>query len=357
MVKLSIVLYVSNAEKYLEDSLNSLYNQTFKDYEILFIDDKSTDKSLSFIKKFSKKFNHFKIISLKNYDYSVAVNKCINWVDSKYIYFMDAHNILKPDALDTIYELAQKNKVDFLICDAFNDKVLDSVMLRKLESRNKLNKYTINTFNYTELREFLFEFDCNLENKLYSVDFIKRNNLKLPENLSFSDYVFFYDSLLLAGRIYYMMDYIFEDESLNILSSYITDSRLYDCIEVLNLIIDVFKRHSQFDKYKRLLFNKKFDLMIDRFYRIDEEYKENYFKLMKEELLTILTNKKDASNFMNNLNYHNKKLFEQVLISENMYEYLLLRDTYLERIKYDNLFNHNVCLKQYLNDKVITCTK
>ena len=60
---------------------------------------------------------------------------------------------------------------------------------------------------------------------------------------------------------------------------------------------------------------------------------------------------------MNNLNYHNKKLFEQILISENMYEYLLLRDTYLDRIKFDNTLNRNICLKPYLKDKVITCTK
>ena len=357
MVKLSIVMYVSNAEKYLEDSLNSLLNQTFNDYEILFIDDKSSDKSLSFIKKFSKKFNHFKIISLKNYDYSVAINKCINWVEGKYIYFMDAHNILNQDALSIIYGSAEKNRVDFLICDAFNDKIFDSFMLRKLESRSKLNKFTENTFNYTEVRDLLFEFDCNLENKLFSVDFIKKNNLLLHENLSFSDYVFFYDSLLSADRIFYVRDSIFDENSLNIMSSYITNSKLNDCIDVSNLIIDVFKKHSLFDKYKRLLFNKKFDLMMDCFYRIDEDYKEEYFKLMKNDLFNILMNKREGKEFMNNLNYHNKKLFEQVLISENMYEYLLLRDTYLDRIKFDNTLNRNICLKPYLKDKVITCTK
>ncbi len=105
MSKFSVVIPLYNKEDFIKNSLNSVLSQTFQDFEIIIIDDCSTDRSLSIVKHFIDK--RIKIIEhSKNKGLSASRNTGINTASAEYIAFLDADDLWKPGFLE---------KIDFLI--------------------------------------------------------------------------------------------------------------------------------------------------------------------------------------------------------------------------------------------------
>lgn len=112
---LSIIVPVYNVESYLRDSLNSLLNQTFPDYEVICVNDGSTDNSLNILEEFSKKDARIKVISQENKGLSATRNVGIRNSTGKYISFLDSDDFLKPNAYAKIYSVILENDVDTII--------------------------------------------------------------------------------------------------------------------------------------------------------------------------------------------------------------------------------------------------
>ncbi|WP_288735322.1 glycosyltransferase family 2 protein [uncultured Phocaeicola sp.] len=112
---LSIIVPVYNVESYLHDSLNSLLNQTFPDYEVICVNDGSTDNSLNILEEFSKKDTRIKVISQENKGLSATRNIGIRNSTGKYISFLDSDDFLKPDTYAKIYSVILENDVDTII--------------------------------------------------------------------------------------------------------------------------------------------------------------------------------------------------------------------------------------------------
>ena len=89
MTKFSIIVPVYNVEKYLKECLDSIVNQTFGDFEIICINDESTDSSLDILKEYSEHDSRFVVISQKNQGQGVARNKGINLAKGEYVLFVD----------------------------------------------------------------------------------------------------------------------------------------------------------------------------------------------------------------------------------------------------------------------------
>lgn len=116
MSKISIIIPVYNAEKYLEMSLNSVRNQTFTDYEVICMNDGSTDNSLLILKKFAEQDNRFKIYSQSNSGGSITRNNALKKATGKYIAFLDNDDIYHPSYLERLYENIEKYGADVSCC-------------------------------------------------------------------------------------------------------------------------------------------------------------------------------------------------------------------------------------------------
>ena len=111
-IKISVIVPVFNAEKYLKMCLNSLVSQTLKNIEIICIDDGSTDNSLAILDKFKSKDDRIKIIKQKNYGVSMARNNGISEAQGEYIGFVDADDWVDKDFFEKLYNAAQKYNAD-----------------------------------------------------------------------------------------------------------------------------------------------------------------------------------------------------------------------------------------------------
>lgn len=118
---ISVVIPVYNVEKYIRDCINSLKHQTFDDFEVVFVDDGSTDTSLQIIKQQTKDFaGKFILVEQENRGVSVARNRGIEKAIGEYICFVDSDDILDPKYLETLYCNMVKYEADVSVinkCD------------------------------------------------------------------------------------------------------------------------------------------------------------------------------------------------------------------------------------------------
>lgn len=109
MDKISVIVPVYNAEKWLAEAMESLQSQTYKDFEVIVVNDGSTDNSETIIRDFCRKDSRFRLISQPNAGVSAARNHGIDMANGEWIAFMDADDIMPPDALEVMMSHARKS--------------------------------------------------------------------------------------------------------------------------------------------------------------------------------------------------------------------------------------------------------
>ena len=140
--RFSIIIPVYNVEKYLEDCLNSVYNQSYDNYEVIIINDGSTDNSSKVIEKYKKNKNTI-IIKQKNKGLSTSRNIGIKHSTGEYLIFLDADDYLELDSLKIL-----NNNIK-------NEDILRFQIIEVNENKDKLNKIKENGFkNLTGIKAF-----------------------------------------------------------------------------------------------------------------------------------------------------------------------------------------------------------
>lgn len=115
MIGISIIIPVYNAEKYLKYCFKTLDDQTFRDFEVVFVNDGSTDGSLQLIEDYVKDKENCKVYSKENGGQSSARNLALTKISGEYIIFLDCDDYLDNDYLEVLYSTAKKNHSDVVI--------------------------------------------------------------------------------------------------------------------------------------------------------------------------------------------------------------------------------------------------
>jgi len=115
---ISVVMSVYNAEKYLDEAIQSILNQTYKDFEFIIINDGSTDKSLKIIKKYKSQDERIVLISRENRGLVASLNEGIEKARGKYIARMDADDISLPDRFEEQLRFMEENS-DIGVCGSW----------------------------------------------------------------------------------------------------------------------------------------------------------------------------------------------------------------------------------------------
>lgn len=116
MCEVSIIVPIYNVEKYLNRCLDSLVNQTFKDIEIIALNNGSTDSSLDILKDYASNDNRITIIDNENLGVSKARNIGIDKASGKYIVFVDSDDWIDTNMIEVLYSNITKNNCDLVMC-------------------------------------------------------------------------------------------------------------------------------------------------------------------------------------------------------------------------------------------------
>ena len=210
---ISVIVPIYNVERYLEKCINSITKQTYKNLEIILVNDGSTDNSLNICQKIEKSDKRIKIINKKNEGVSIARNEGWKIANGKYVTFIDSDDYIQNDMIQYLYEIILKG-VDIAICDYI---ILDEKNNRKIRNYNCTNKISI-----LEQKEALIRLlkDKEIHNyawaKLYKMELFK--NIKYPVGRKMEDLGIMYKLFLEAVKIGYGTEkkyfYIQREESI-----------------------------------------------------------------------------------------------------------------------------------------------
>lgn len=191
MPKVSVILPVYNVEKYLLRSLNSIVVQTFKDFEVILVDDGSTDRSPEICDQFAKENKNTTVIHKKNGGLSSARNAGLAIAKGEYTYFMDSDDYIEPILLETCVSWMEKG-YDLV---AFNCEV------KELDNSISVRDHEYGEFKMNSQRErFLFILNKMYEGKIswevwalfFKKELIVKHNLSFYDNrLIFAEDQFF----------------------------------------------------------------------------------------------------------------------------------------------------------------------
>lgn len=166
MPKISVIIPVYNVEAYLQETLDCLYFQTFKDLEIICVDDGSTDSSLSLLQEYSKKDFRVKIISQPNKGQNFARNVGLKYANGDYIHFLDSDDLLNRDFYKKLYNNAIKNNTDLVYCSClkFGEEIQDTEEYPFSNNGKPLQEWTTSTvWFFLVKRKYVFDFETSLK--------------------------------------------------------------------------------------------------------------------------------------------------------------------------------------------------
>ena len=196
MTKLSIVIPVYNTEKYLKKCLDSIFSQTFKDFEVICVDDGSTDNSLEVLKQFPL----VRIIKKQNKGSGAARNIALACTKGEYVLFVDSDDWLVDCAFEKLIRSVETFNTDILIFGAFtysNGKLRSgSYGVKKIPK-----KYLHKVFNKSDFKDEIFKFPSTAWTKLYKRNFLINNNINFQNIRVGQDQIFFVKSMLQANAI------------------------------------------------------------------------------------------------------------------------------------------------------------
>lgn len=205
MEKVSIIVAMFNCEKTIENLITSLIQQTYKNLEILLIDDGSSDTTLKICKNYIKD-SRIKIFSQNHLGVSAARNKGIQLATGSLMYFCDADDYLELELVEKMVNACTSNNVDLVMSGYFIDVYLKNLKPYTSKVTYKNKKYpTIDRFK----NDFVYLWDIpflqTVWNKLYIANIIKNNNI-LFEDINFGEDIAFNRQYLLKISSAYILE-------------------------------------------------------------------------------------------------------------------------------------------------------
>ena len=275
MKKFSIIVPAYNVSEYITKAFETIQDQTYKEFEVICVDDCSTDDTFSKIKPFVKKDSRFKLIQhKKNKGPASARNTALNAATGYYIVFIDPDDYIVPNALEKIYKTFEKSGVDSVWYDA---RVLTGDRLESYANTELTSDgiYDVTPENIINLGHFVW-------NKAYKRSKIEKYNFRFPEGTSFEDAEFCFMVHTKIKKIYFLTDFLYVyrwRENSIIRESFKGNIKESDAFKIIRNLYKYLKENKLFEKYKYSLLGLLGISM--HFYCYPEKYENVIYESLK----------------------------------------------------------------------------
>lgn len=180
---ISVIIPVYNVEKYIESCIESVLNQTYKNIELIIINDGSMDRSLEIIEKYSTNNNVY-IVNKNNSGQSDCRKIGYEMTRGDYVFFMDSDDTLEPDALEIMLSTIMHEDSDFCCCryrlvSEYGDVICESPMFHQTKITDN-NKIIFEAFCAREIKTTLWT-------KLYRKDFLQKHGIEPVTKIKLHD--------------------------------------------------------------------------------------------------------------------------------------------------------------------------
>lgn len=191
---ISVIIPVYNVEEYLRECVDSVLKQTYKNLEIILVDDGSTDSSGKICDEYAEKDSRITVIHKKNEGPSKTRNTGLENANGKYIYFLDSDDYITEDAIETLVLTAESNQADLVFFDAFSFSD---------DGSDVKQGYTIKgTYEAKSGYEILAELHKNKDYHCSVVLYFAKQELYAENNISFLESAYCSEDMLFTYQVY-----------------------------------------------------------------------------------------------------------------------------------------------------------
>lgn len=288
-MKVSVIIPVHNAENHITKCIENCKKQTFQDFEVLFIDDCSTDKTAEIISDTKEQDCRFRLFSLKEHLHQgYARNVGLQNSKGDYIVFFDVDDEYSPTFIEKMYNKITQDNADMTACK-FN--VINEEL--KLVENHEFGMFTDfpknfhKGFNYSQIKQKnqLFDKVNVVWDKIYDRNFLKKHNIQFPEkNFYKEDVIFTFRCIFRANKISILNEslYTYKINPQKYNKSMFQKEEIFDCFEMLISVEEDLKALKLFDKFNYAFMNYEI-YSLQYFYKILEQsfHEEFFYKLQK----------------------------------------------------------------------------
>lgn len=315
-MKFSIIIPVYNVEKYLSKCLESVFAQTCSDYEIIAVNDGSTDSSREILETYQNNHSNMKLINQKNKGLGGARNTGIQNAQGEFLVFLDSDDYISNQMLESLDEYLSKYKLDIL---AFDLTLVN-------EKGEIIQRATVSSYQekYTELspQQFLL-LEPTSCTKVYRRELFVKYNILFPEKLWYEDFATIFKLAPFTKKIGYLKEsfYFYVQQSKSITHSK-NIKRMFEIETAMNSNIDYYKSVGLFEKfYEELEWNCILHVLYYSAFRL---FSCGYHKKQMEELFFYVDEK--FSNWRENKyllqNMESRDMLD-VVINQKYYKFYL----------------------------------
>lgn len=276
---ISVLLPVCNTEKYLAEALDSLEAQTFRSFEIIAVNDGSTDRSGEILRSYAARFPNIRLIEQPNRGKPAALNAGLAQASGEWIAIMDSDDSAAPEYLGHLYATARRTGADLVQCGY--ELVYPECRIPR-DSRWACTA----PHSLAQFPELLFLDNTNW-NKLYRMRMLKKFNIRFDEELKMAeDLPFFFQTLLSANRIAVTPHplYFYRQEREGQLTA-IDDARCFSVFRAFGDTNRFIEEHG-FDYIRPWLLHSALSLFAYMYERAKPEFREEFFREMNAYFLS-----------------------------------------------------------------------
>lgn len=329
-MKISVILPVYNSEKYIKKAIESVLTQTFSDFELIIVNDGSTDATSDIINSFDDE--RIKVITQSNQGPGAARNNALKTVNSDYVMFLDSDDWYHERALEISYNEITKHDADMTFFQMINYNNGEVYENDWFDLKTFDESFENRAFSPKETPGSIFDLSVGVCQKIYRTDFLKRIDARFPEGIFFEDMPFFYYVYLKAERISIIKRHLYyrrkHDESI----THVVDEKFLDTVAAGQVLMRIFIENGWYDMYKYDLLAYKINGPRFALRDIPLKCKSPMFNLIKEDYMQI----KDSEyyqDFLDNLGPVKRKFFLDVIASKDYEEFITLNQTKSEPAK------------------------
>ncbi len=283
-IKVSVIVPVHNVVSYIEEALDSLLEQDFKEFEALCIDS-STDGTTSILKKYENRDKRFRLIEDSNSSYGYKMNRGIKEAKGKYIAILESDDLMKPNMLSTLYDVVNRDELDFAKC-SFTNFICDEKRRFEVDQKRFFGMSQVrDIIDLTTSNEERQCFLNNIWSGMYKKSFLVENGIIFNESsgASYQDTGFSFLCIMYGKRVKAINDclYLYRRDREE---SSVKDMTKYRCIyDELKWISGQLKKHSlDNDRNRCFLRQTRQTCFLWNLLRLGEEGREKFLDLIED---------------------------------------------------------------------------
>ena len=329
---ISVISPVYNTQDYLPASIESILNQTYPNWELIFIDDGSSDCSAEIIRRYAVEDSRIKLVQSENHGQGYERNRGLEMAQGKYVMFFDSDDCLEAAAMELAVTRLESEKTDFAVFDWYKYYPFDGTA----EYNEQDAVFAEEKLKQSGCLKLLKTNPIYSMNQMFRTDFLRANDVRFGEGYIYEDWEFWIKAVLSAesvSLIHLPLYRLTANLGSSTRTRYDTDWHCSSFIKAMDACLKLLKQFSE-----KIGNREKYDILLGLYYKFGHYYSQRTPARYKEKFLREYVDR--MSNMGQIMDFEDGRMFSFLLKCDafSKKKYLLIKLAILYSTEYKPMF-------------------